>query len=238
MAAAPVKSPPIPGVWPIVRRILQVLAFVIVWSAIFFLCAGRFDYPRVWIFIVFDLTALIVTAVLVLRFNPELVAARGKLHKDSKTFDKVFTALHAPLPLAFAAIAAFDAVRFHWTSLPFATIWPAAIAFEAGMALIAWAMIVNPFLEPTVRIQRERGHRVIAAGPYRIVRHPMYAGLLLTYVATPVMLGSVWTFAVSATAIVLFLWRTVLEDRTLRQELAGYAEYATRTRFRLVPGLW
>lgn len=238
MTTAPVKSPPVQGAWPALRRIVQVLAFVLLWAVVFFACAGRLDWPRAWIFVALDSITLVITALLVVRMNAALIAARGKWHKDTKSFDKVFTALHTPLVLAFASVPALDAVRFGWTSIPFVAVWPAALVFEAGMSLIAWAMVVNPFLEPTIRIQRERGHCVIAAGPYRVVRHPMYLGMLLSYAATPVMLGSMWTLAVSGLAIALFIWRTALEDRTLRQELAGYSEYAAATRSRLLPGIW
>jgi protein-S-isoprenylcysteine O-methyltransferase Ste14 len=89
-----------------------------------------------------------------------------------------------------------------------------------------------------VRIQTDRGHRVATTGPYRIVRHPMYAGSLYFFWTTGFLLDSWWTFLVSALSMIILVVRTVLEDRTLRRELSGYDEYAARVRYRLIPGVW
>jgi len=129
-------------------------------------------------------------------------------------------------------------VRYHWSSMPFVFVYVGAILFALAMVLIAWVMVVNPFAETSVRIQTDRGHTVITSGPYRIVRHPMYLGAILMYTATSLVWGSVWALALAAVMTGLMIWRTSREDRTLRQELAGYEEYSSRTRYRLLPGLW
>lgn len=97
---------------------------------------------------------------------------------------------------------------------------------------------MNAFLAEYVRIQSERGHTVCTTGPYRIVRHPMYVGVILTVLGIPVLLGSLYALIPAALIAALFILRTALEDRTLRQELPGYAEYARDVRWRLVPGIW
>jgi protein-S-isoprenylcysteine O-methyltransferase Ste14 len=107
-----------------------------------------------------------------------------------------------------------------------------------GAVPLGLAMATNPFLKRTVRIQNDRGHVVVTSGPYRIVRHPMYAGGLLMVAAWPLLLGSVWSFIPLALIAATLVVRTALEDRTLQQELAGYADYAQRTRYRLFPGIW
>lgn len=99
-------------------------------------------------------------------------------------------------------------------------------------------MIANPFFEKTVRIQREHGHRVIDSGTYAYVRHPGYVGFNAMCLSTPVLLGSVWTALPIAIMVLLIVIRTVLEDRMLHAELPGYAEYATKVRFRLIPRVW
>jgi protein-S-isoprenylcysteine O-methyltransferase Ste14 len=106
------------------------------------------------------------------------------------------------------------------------------------MVLLAWAMAVNPFAETTVRIQTERGHTVVRSGPYRLVRHPMYAGAILMFLGTPLILGSMLALLLAIGVVLLFVGRTALEDRTLRRELQGYEAYATCTRYRLLPGVW
>ena len=99
-------------------------------------------------------------------------------------------------------------------------------------------MVVNPFFEKTVRIQTDRGHRVVDTGPYAYVRHPGYVGFLGWILAAPLLLASVWAIVPALISVVGLVIRTALEDRTLRAELPGYPEYAARVRFRLIPGMW
>ena len=105
-------------------------------------------------------------------------------------------------------------------------------------ALIVWAMAANAFFSKVVRIQDDRGHTVATGGPYRIVRHPGYVGGILFELATPIMLGSWWALIPGGFTALFFVVRTALEDKTLHEELPGYAEYAQQTRYRLLPGIW
>jgi len=224
---------------PARKRILTVLVFVFVWGGALFVSAGRWDWTRGWIYFGATLLTTGVSGVATLRKNPELIAARGSLHrKEMRTFDKVIMALYVPTSFVIPVVAGLDAVRFGWAPLPWKTLYAGLLLQLLSWAPIAWAMAVNPFLETTVRIQSERGHRVVSTGPYRVVRHPMYVGAILTFAAGPLVLGSLWAYAPAGFAAVLFLFRTGLEDRTLRRELAGYEEYAQRTRYRLLPGVW
>jgi protein-S-isoprenylcysteine O-methyltransferase Ste14 len=104
--------------------------------------------------------------------------------------------------------------------------------------MLTWSMVVNPFFEKTVRIQTDRGHHVIDTGPYAYVRHPGYVGFTGWMISAPLLLDSSWAFVPALLAVVGIAIRTALEDRTLRAELPGYAEYAARVRFRLIPGVW
>ncbi len=108
----------------------------------------------------------------------------------------------------------------------------------AGVAITAWAMAVNPFFSSVVRIQTDRGHHVVAAGPYRYVRHPGYAGMELVTLAGPILLGTLWGLVPAAVVGGAFALRAALEDRTLRDELPGYTAYAASVRSRLLPGIW
>jgi protein-S-isoprenylcysteine O-methyltransferase Ste14 len=134
-------------------------------------------------------------------------------------------------------VAGLDAL-FGWSptfSLPVKIVSLALIL--AGYALGSYALIENRFFSGMVRIQKERGHQVVSSGPYRWVRHPGYAGALLTYLFTPILLDSYWAYIPVALLTVVLVIRTSLEDRTLQQELPGYADYAQRTRDRLLPGI-
>ena len=126
------------------------------------------------------------------RANPELMAERAKWRrKDTKGFDKLFLAAMLPLATVQPFIAGMDAVRFRWSSLGFAWVYPGVIVFALAMFLMGWAVAVNRHAETTVRIQTDRGHTVVTWGPYRFVRHPMYVGAILMYVGTPLVWGSV-----------------------------------------------
>jgi protein-S-isoprenylcysteine O-methyltransferase Ste14 len=106
------------------------------------------------------------------------------------------------------------------------------------MVLSDWAMMVNKFFAAVVRIQKDRSHTVVKAGPYRFVRHPGYAATLLHYVAAPFMLGTLWALIPVGLIWVVIIVRTALEDRTLQEELEGYKDYTQRVRYRLLPGVW
>lgn len=176
---------------------------------------------------------------LLARTDPALLAERMRIGPGAKRWDVALVSLMAVVgPAGTLATAGLDA-RFGWTG-PMA--WPATLAalvvMTAGIALIAWAMLRNPFFSSVVRIQGERGHRVVSAGPYRYVRHPGYSGAALVFAAMPIVLGSHWALLPAAATICVTVVRTALEDRTLHRELAGYAAYAGRVRYRLLPGIW
>jgi protein-S-isoprenylcysteine O-methyltransferase Ste14 len=135
-------------------------------------------------------------------------------------------------------VAGFDA-RFGWSPDFQPLVKTLALALIlGGYVLGSYALIENRFFSGMVRIQSERGHRVISSGPYRWMRHPGYAGALLAYLGTPLFLDSLWAFLPVAIITILLFARTSLEDRTLQDELEGYREYARRVRYRLIPGVW
>jgi protein-S-isoprenylcysteine O-methyltransferase Ste14 len=140
--------------------------------------------------------------------------------------------------IAMPVVAGLDIGRFQWSNLDFAFVFPGFVLLVFSTFLLNWAMAVNPFFEPTVRIQKDRDHRVIASGPYSYVRHPGYlSGLLYTF-SFPLIVGSAFAFVAAGVYMVLVMVRTSLEDRTLCRELAGYAEYSEKVRYRLFPWVW
>ena len=130
-------------------------------------------------------------------------------------------------------------VRFGWLPrMSLALQISGFLLFLLGWALGIWAMRSNLFFSKVVRIQRDRGQTVATGGPYQIVRHPGYVGASAQSLATPLILGSVWALIPGVLGVLLLIVRTVLEDKTLHEELDGYKEYAARVRHRLLPGLW
>ena len=112
------------------------------------------------------------------------------------------------------------------------------VGIDLSPRMVEWATGSNAFFSLTVRIQKERSHAVATGGPYRFVRHPSYAGGILFELAAPIMLGSWWALIPGGLNAILFVIRTALEDKTLQAELDGYQEYAQRTRYRVLPGIW
>jgi protein-S-isoprenylcysteine O-methyltransferase Ste14 len=221
------------------KRLLQAAATYAWFIGSLFLAAGRLDWVRGWIAVALWVVGLTAIGLIGQRYNAQMMAERSKWRrKDTKPFDKIFLAAFMPLFSIQPAVAGLDAVRYHWSSMPFAFVYVGIILFTLAMVLIASVLAVNPYAESSVRIQTDRGQTVITSGPYRLVRHPMYAGSFLMNLGMPLIWGSVWALVLTGVIALLFIWRTAREDQTLRRELPGYEEYAARTRYRLLPGLW
>lgn len=222
-----------------VRRKAQVLMTMGLWTAAVFVSAGRLDWIRGWICMIAWVFTTTAAGLVVRRANPSLMEARANWRrKDTKRFDKIFLSVYLPLTFVQPALAGLDVVRFRWSSMPLTTVYAGLVLFSFAMGLVTWAMAVNAHAETTVRIQTDRNHKTVTSGPYRIVRHPMYAGVILLYPASALIFGSMWALALSGVMAILFVCRTALEDRALRRELPGYEEFAAVTRYRLIPGLW
>jgi protein-S-isoprenylcysteine O-methyltransferase Ste14 len=178
------------------------------------------------------------TAIVILRVNPDLLAERLGPRKGAKRWDTAILSVLGIVQLARYIIAGLDQ-RFDWTGgFPLAAQIAALVLCVLGYALFVWAIASNAYFSQVVRIQFQRGHIVATGGPYRYVRHPAYAGAILYELAVPVLLSSWWSFIASALGAILLILRTALEDRTLKAELTGYADYARQVRHRLLPGAW
>lgn len=224
-----------------ILRLITVAAHTIVLAAIFFGAAGTIHVPRAWIYYGGTLAYLVAAMAVIFALFPgvvEIVNARGRFQKGVKRWDKVFGVLYTVLLFVMPAVAGLDAGRFRWTEVPAFLFGPALAVTLLAYLLVHWAMVVNRHAETGVRIQEDRRHEVVSSGPYRFVRHPFYVSIIVTQLVYPLALGSLVAFGPVLAVIVLFVWRTAREDATLRAELPGYSEYASRVRYRLLPGLW
>jgi protein-S-isoprenylcysteine O-methyltransferase Ste14 len=199
---------------------------------------GGLDWARGWLFLVVFVAATAVAILCLWRVNPEIFEARRTIHKGTKGWDLTLLAIMLPAMVATIPVAALDDGRFHWSQASWLVVVVGYFLFLAGYALMTWAQAVNRFFEPGVRIQTDRGHRVIDSGPYSIVRHPGYSAAMLVFVGLALSLGSFWALIPAGIAAAVLLVRTDWEDRMLQDELSGYRDYAARVRYRLVPGLW
>lgn len=223
------------------RPVVQFVLFVVLLPPVLFLAAGRFDWPMAWVYVAVHILSAFASRLITLRINPELWVERARSLDAGrgKSWDRPLVLLAAIIgPLVVWIIAGLDE-RWSWSpdlSLPLQV--TALVLVIGGYAIGTWAMATNAYFSAIVRIQDDRGQTVIQTGPYRLVRHPAYAGGLLCYLAMPIMLDSLWALIPAVLTIAVVCLRTHLEDRTLIAELPGYADYAQRTRYRLVPGIW
>lgn len=234
-----------PVIW---RAIVQMVIVVLLAPFIPMIISGRWDWWQAWAYAVVSILAFIISRLFVRRKHPDLIAERARFMeaKDTKSWDKVLAPL-VGLGSIFILVAAGLEKYYALSPVSSLTLTPSA---SLGTSLIAlaglilgygfssWALIENRFFSGTVRIQTERGHHVISTGPYRIVRHPGYAGGLFGYLFIPLLLDSLWAWLPTILLAVVLVLRTALEDKTLQAELPGYKEFAGKTKYRLFPGIW
>jgi protein-S-isoprenylcysteine O-methyltransferase Ste14 len=211
---------------------LVVMGVALFWSA------GKTNWWPAWASLAVMAAWSAATAIVILRFNPDLLAERLGPRKGAKAWDTAVMSLLGLTQLARYILAGLDQ-RFGWTGgFPIAVQMAALGVCILGYGLVVWATASNAFFSQIVRIQPERGHAVATGGPYHYVRHPAYLGAILYELAVPVLLASWWALIVSGVSVILLILRTALEDRVLQAELTGYADYARQVRHRLFPGIW
>jgi protein-S-isoprenylcysteine O-methyltransferase Ste14 len=222
----------------IARYVIRETIGIVVMGVALFWSAGQIDWWPAWAAIAVMLAWITATAIVIFRFNPDLLAERLGPRKGAKPWDTAIMSILGLMQLGRYIVAGLDQ-RYGWTGgLPFAAQIAALTMCVLGYALGVWATASNTFFSQIVRIQSERGHTVATGGPYHYVRHPAYVGAILYELAVPVLLASWWALIASGLNAILLILRTALEDRTLQAELAGYAGYAGQVRYRLLPGIW
>lgn len=222
------------------KRAFQMVFQFLLLAAILFLSSGRLDWWFAWVYLGIFVLGVCANSYVILRTNPELIAERARqFTPETRTWDRILATLWGLMSGVVSLLVAGLDKRFGWSpQIPLTAQLMAMLLYMFARAFASWAIVSNAFFAGPVRIQTERGHAVVSTGPYRLIRHPGYAGWMLSDLAVPLMLGSIWALLPGGIAVAALLARTALEDRTLREELPGYAEYAQRIRYRLVPGVW
>jgi protein-S-isoprenylcysteine O-methyltransferase Ste14 len=220
---------------------LRFIAVMLLLPVALFVAAGRLNWTMAWIYVGVTVLGTLVSRLAVIRTNPDLIAERAHSldREDVEGWDKKIVFFLVLLgPLATLIVSGLDD-RFGWLpQISLALQLVALTIVVLGYVVGTWAMAVNRFFSAVVRIQKDRGQTVVTGGPYRLVRHPAYASTIVAQLVTPIMLGSLWALIPAGLVVVVTVIRTMAEDRTLYEELPGYAEYAQRTRYRLLPGVW
>ena len=220
---------------------IRIAALYLSIPLVLLVCGGDFGWWQAWGYSLLLVAVGIGGHIWAERRHPGLMAERQNAEKfqDAKAWDKVLAPLMAlsisfPLPI----VAGLDH-RFVWS--PAFPLWLIVLGFiltSLGYAFAVWAMAENRFFSSVVRIQTDRGHAVCDSGPYRLVRHPGYAGNIPPLLGIVLALGSVWALIPGVAVLIIAVVRTALEDQTLQEELPGYRDYARRVRYRLIPGIY
>jgi len=216
------------------RAYLAIAGAVVVFGAIFFLPAGTLDYWQAWAYMGVVLIPMLFVLVYLLRRDPELLARRLQMRERERT-QKGIIGLSMIFLLAAFVLPGLDR-RWGWSVMP----WWVAVAADL-LVLLGYAMIFRVFRENAYTsrtVQVEQGQQVISTGPYAIVRHPMYVGVVVFYLASPIALGSWWAFIPAAVILPILVVRILNEEQILERDLPGYKEYKLKTRYRLLPGIW
>ncbi len=223
----------------VLSRAIRIAIVTLLAGGLLFVLAGTVAWPAAWAYLAITTTSLVVYGSTLVRLHPDLIEERAHPPADAKKWDRPFVAVVGGLgPLVLLAICGLDR-RIGWShAMPTWVNGLGLLLVAAGHILTNLAVAANRFFSAYVRIQRDRGHTVVEVGPSRFVRHPAYLGSILHMFGTPLALGSWRGVDVAAVLTLVLAARTALEDRTLRRELDGYAEYAGRVHFRLVPGIW
>jgi protein-S-isoprenylcysteine O-methyltransferase Ste14 len=222
------------------KALLEVVAEFAVFAALLFVSAGTLLWLAGWAFMALFFAFALAIVLWLVREDPELLAERmsSPIQRGQPLWDKVFVAAVLLLFVAWLILMPLDTVRFGWSEVPS---W-LQILGALGVVLSFYIMFLtfreNAYLALVVKLQEERGQRVVSTGPYRYVRHPMYAGMFLFFPGSALLLGSWWGLLLSAVVLGLLVWRIPLEERMLENGLAGYDEYERNVRYRLLPHVW
>ncbi len=219
--------------------IVEIIGTFVVFGLALFLAAGTVAWSSGWVFLILFLGFTVAVTQWLLRHNPGLLQERmtGIGKPNQPVWDKVFFVVVEVFFLAWLVLMPLDAVRFHWSQMPGWLSVVGAILLLCSFYLFFLTFRENPYLSPAVRVQPERGQTVISTGPYRYVRHPMYAGVIPLVVGTTFLLGS-WYGLLGLILVGGIAFRAVREERALRKELPGYDAYMARVKFRLIPYVW
>ena len=221
----------------LVKSLVRGVVELAILAGVLFGIAGRVDWPAAWL-IVLLFAGQVFGRWLLFRHDPELFKERLTTASNVPHWDLLIARGNRILEPIFLITAALDAGRFRWSAVPIVVQVIGTAAVVAAIGVVWWCAAANHFLSTRSRIQSERGHTVVRHGPYRFVRHPMYASRTVLIIGAALTLGSWIALVPAALMALLLVLRTSLEDRLLTAELPGYREYAKHVPARLVPGLW
>ena len=223
----------------IAKLLLQNTFFVVAMGALLFASAGTLRWPGAWAMLATSAVLGPACGLWLAKTDPALLEERMKLtaREEQPAADKRFMLVFAAATFLWLITMGLDR-RMQASDVPLALQMLGLAMYLASTAFIMWVFRENSFAAPVIKVQRARDPHVISTGPYAFVRHPMYSGIMLFFVGVPLLLGSWWGVVLAPIFAVLFAVRAGIEERALVAGLPGYADYAARVRYRLLPGIW
>jgi protein-S-isoprenylcysteine O-methyltransferase Ste14 len=218
----------------------QIVFLFALFAALLFGAAGTVNWLAGWAFLILFFGFVISLTWWLYRNNPALLTERmtGSYRADQKARDVVLIAVIGILFFGWLFLMPLDAVRYQWSHMPGWLQVVGAVILVGSFYVFFATFKENSYLSPAIRVQEERGQKVISTGPYHYVRHPMYAGFLLMVLGTPLLLGSWYGLLFGLVLVLGVARRAVLEERTLKDELQGYDSYMAQVRYRFIPHIW
>jgi len=224
---------------PGIRYIAGTFLGPFILTALLFYAAGRTNIPRAWFCLIVNLIGMFGGIIIVAAYNPELLNHRGRSRrKGTKLWDKILVRIYGLTGFYLVYYVIGWDIKYHPPSLGIGFAVLGSALYIAGSIIMHWAMLANKHFEVTVRIQKDRNHKVVTKGPYQIVRHPGYVGAILWTISPPLIVGSAVALIPAVVSVGLLVVRTILEDRMLYRQLDGYSEYAATVKYKLLPWLW
>lgn len=223
----------------IARLLLQNIIWIVGMGAVLFLSAGTWHWRAGWIFLATMALLGMGDGLWLDKSDPDLLAERmrGMMQVGQPAADKIFVVVFGCIALVWFIAIGLER-RAQASDMPAIMQTLGFVLLLLSNAFVMWVMRTNSFAAPVVKIQAERGQRVIDNGPYAYVRHPMYSGTILFFAGLPLLLGSWRGLIMMPLFVLLFGYRATLEERTLIAGLPGYTDYRARVRYRMIPGIW
>lgn len=219
------------------RTLLSLIVVTIAMGLLLFVSAGTIHYWQAWVYLAIYLVMSLLVSIYLLRNDPALLERRmkGGPTAEKRTTQKIIMLF---VSLGFVSLLVVPALnyRFSRSSVPFIVELLGNGLIVVGLYLVFLVLRENTFASATIGVAEDQ--KVISTGPYTLVRHPMYASAMLYVIGMPLALGSCWGLLGAALMASAIIWRLLDEEKFLAQNLAGYAEYQRKVRYRLLPGLW
>jgi protein-S-isoprenylcysteine O-methyltransferase Ste14 len=221
--------------------IAQTIIWLAITAALLFVSAGTVRWPEAWAYLGIWFAGAVISGSSLARKNPDILKERlrsPRQQTQQKSWDRpLFVSIIAGW-IAFQIVAGLDAIRYGWSHMPLVFKIAGGVALALGIYVFHVVMLANSYASAVVKVDTERGHRVITTGPYARVRHPMYSGGILYFFGSALLLGSWCAFAIGIVLIAVLALRAKWEEDMLEAELQGYSAYARQVKYRMIPGIW